>query len=42
MSTPIDSELTATESVVVPAVPSNRSSRRVIEPAERSPKCCSD
>ncbi len=35
MSSPIDSELTATESVLVPAVPSNRSSRRVIEPAER-------
>ena len=35
MSTSIDSELTTTESIVVAAVPSDRASRRVIEPAER-------
>jgi hypothetical protein len=35
MNTSTDSELTATESIVVSAVPSNRATRRVIEPAER-------
>jgi hypothetical protein len=35
MSTPIESELTVTESVLVPALLPDRASRRVLEPAER-------
>jgi hypothetical protein len=35
MSTPIESRLTVTESVLVPALLPDRASRRVLEPAER-------